>query len=81
MMPRMVYLMVMVKSIMPVKATMVLSNFLGAGDMMASFTGRKWFKEDHSISSSWKQSMVEVQEIQASKRARRWPFFFQQANY
>ena len=41
MMPRLVYLMVMVKSIMPVKATMVLSNFLGAGDMMASFTGRK----------------------------------------
>lgn len=41
MLPRIIYLMVVTKSILPVKACQVLMTFLGAGDMMASFVGRK----------------------------------------
>jgi len=41
MMPRFLYLMCIVKNLLPVKASFVLMNFLGAGEMMASFVGRK----------------------------------------
>jgi len=41
MMPRALSLMNMIKAILPVKATAVLNTFMGTGELMASFTGRK----------------------------------------
>jgi len=41
MMPRILYLMVIIKNLLPIKANLAMMKFLGAGDMMASFTGRK----------------------------------------
>jgi len=41
MMPRVLYLMVIIKNVLPVKATLGLMKFMGASEMMASFVGRK----------------------------------------
>lgn len=40
MLPRFVYLMIIVKNMLPVKANFVLMNFFGAGEMMSHFKGR-----------------------------------------
>lgn len=41
MLPRFVYLMLIAKALLPIKAQLVLMNFFGANEMMASFVGRK----------------------------------------